>query len=753
MVSASAVRDLLDGRPDLEPAVEAVLAADDPFTLDDLDIDSGPFGELVDAGIVESVDGGYAVTNRQAVTRALAGDVSEDTERRVPLSLPAAEPRLLAALGVAISFVVVLRLLALPNVFQSNAVVLSGNDPYFYRYWVERLLTDPAVSPLNMQEFSTGGEPLTLTTLWAISVVFGGTKTVAGWVLAWYPIGSAIVTSLLLYRLAVETTHDRRIGLVSVVMLAVIPGHATRTSLGFADHHAFDYPWLVLTALALVVLVDATRRSPRARLGALALGVGVAGQTLAWSAGPLLLAPVGVVVLAQAVFAVRDDASPARRLEATLTGLGLGAAVVVFAHLVLGWHTRVVALSPAVLFVASTGVVGAATAGRAYDLSWRVVLGGLVATGTVALVALSLGLPGFWNAIMDSVFGRLLLFGGSGESQGVSDVPIKWVMLFGLGLVVTAPYLGWATVKQVADTRWTVPVAYGWYFLVLAMIQIRFVGEAAPFVALFAGLGLCHLCERLGVARRPVPLGGDGPLRRLSVPDTTSLVIVIVLLSVVTVPGMLQIPGATDEVAIPEEQYRTADWMADYSAHHDMSYPDNYVLSTWSWNRLYNYFVNGESRSYRYALERYDRFLRSDQPERFYQRNHDRVGFLVYGGDFSRSGDVERALAAYGSRNGGAEGLQHYRTVYVSENADYKLFRLVEGATITGTAAPEAVLTLRSEQRVDGWSFTYERRVTTDADGEYRITVPYPGEYRVNGTRVRVAEQAVETGGTVPVGQ
>lgn len=46
------VQELLEDRPDLEPAVKAVLDADSPFEFDDLGLDSGDFGELVAAGIV-----------------------------------------------------------------------------------------------------------------------------------------------------------------------------------------------------------------------------------------------------------------------------------------------------------------------------------------------------------------------------------------------------------------------------------------------------------------------------------------------------------------------------------------------------------------------------------------------------------------------------------------------------------------------------------------------------------------------------
>lgn len=64
-----------------------------------------------------------------------------------------------------------------------------------------------------------------LAVLWLVAVMLGGTATAAGSVLAWYPVISAVLTGVLIYVLAVLITDDRRIGIASVVMLAVLPGY------------------------------------------------------------------------------------------------------------------------------------------------------------------------------------------------------------------------------------------------------------------------------------------------------------------------------------------------------------------------------------------------------------------------------------------------------------------------------------------------------------------------------------------------
>jgi dolichyl-diphosphooligosaccharide--protein glycosyltransferase len=749
MVTPSAVRDLLERRPDLEPAVAEVLATEEPFEFDDVELDSGRFGELVDADVLERTADGYVVTDRDAIRRGLTGEVDapEDTQRvEVPLTTPPAT--VLATLAGAVGLVVLFRLVPLPNVFQDGAVVLSGNDPYYYRYWIEQLLVDPSASVTALPDAIATEEPLLVVTLWLLVELFGGTKPAAGTVMAWYPVASAVVTALLLYLLAVETTSDRRVGLASVVILAVIPGHAVRTSVGFADHHAFDVPWLVLTALALVVLV---RGEPRVRLGAAGLAVGVAGQTLAWWASPLLLVPIGPVVLARAVLAWRADESPVDTLRATLAGLGGGAALVLVAHVGLGWHTTTVALTPALLLAGSVATVVLVAASRAYGLDRRVAVGGLVGAGLAGLGVVALILPGLRAEAVRAVTQQLFLTSDVGESRGLFTSGVGWLLWVGLVMGVAIPYMAWGTVASRTDARWTVPVVYGWFLLVLAAVQVRFLAELAPILALFAGLGVVHLAERIGVVRRPAPFGGADPIRAVSIPGGRQLGTLALLLFLVIGLSIVQVPIQAEKTATPHAQYETAAWMADYSESRGWTYPANYVFSPWGQTRMYNYFVNGESRSYGYARDRYSAFLESSTPAAFYEELRDRAGFVVYDATVGPGGDVGRALAAYGSRTDGAPGLSHYRAVHVSEESRFVVYVLVPGATLRGTAAADTTLAVESDRTLEGRRFGYERRVDTDADGRYAVTVPYPGRYSVNGTTVEVPEAAVSNGENVTV--
>lgn len=124
-------------------------------------------------------------------------------------------------------------------------------------------------TPWSLPAGVATGEPLLVTTLWLGSLLFSGSEVAADHVVAWYPVLLALLTGVLVYGITVRASRDPRIGLAAVALLAVTPAHAFRTSVGFADHHAFDVFWLSLTAYALLVVLtgsDGTALPGRTRL-------------------------------------------------------------------------------------------------------------------------------------------------------------------------------------------------------------------------------------------------------------------------------------------------------------------------------------------------------------------------------------------------------------------------------------------------------------------------------------------------------
>ncbi|MDZ7746874.1 MAG: STT3 domain-containing protein [Halobacteriales archaeon] len=745
MVTARRVADLVADRPELEAAIRTTLDAEEPFTFDDLTIDSGAFGEIVGAGIVEEVDDGYRVADREAVQAGLAGDIERGETSSREWTLPRPDRRVVGALAGALALVALFRIaFAFGPVFQEGPVVLSANDPYYYRYWVEQLLATPDLTLSTLPSTVAKGEPLYVATMWLVASLLGGGAGATGQVLAWYPVVSAVVSGLLVYLLTKRVTDDTRVALAAVVFLAVVPGHAMRTSLGFADHHAFDYPWLGVTALSLVTLVTAELRSRATVLGVVGLALGVGGQVLAWQAGPLLILPIGLIAAGLAVVWVHKGESPLISGTPILAGLLGGAALVWLGHTTLGWHTTVVATAPALLF-AGTAVVFAVTEVVArVRPDPRLAAGAVLASGIWSLVGAIVLSPESWETLRTRASRLLFRSDRIAETAGLFSDAQGWLLLLGFALFLALPALVWATVRARDEARWLVPVVYGWAFLLLALIQVRFVGEFAIFVALFAALAFVVLVERVDAARPPVPDVRDS----LALPNRQQVGAILAVFLLVGGLGMLQVPLKTNQLTTPPERYDTADWMAEQAAQPEWDDQPTYVFSPWSYNRVYNYFVSGDSQSYGYARSNFEPFLASNDSEAWYDRLSGRAGFVVfptrYGSDIP-PGTIGARLAAYASQTDGGDGLAHYRAVYESSGGSYRVFTLVPGATLTGTAGANETVELSVSVAGDGFETTYERTVQANATGSYRVTVPYSGTYTIGGRRCRCRRRRCRT--------
>jgi dolichyl-diphosphooligosaccharide--protein glycosyltransferase len=699
--------------------------------------------------------------------------------------------RLKYALLAALGLVVVVRLLTLPAVFQDGSIVLTSNDPYYYRYWVDALNASGLV-PWEFPRRVALGEPLLVSVLWLASVPFGGDRWASGFVLGWYPVVSALVTGYLVYAIGTRVSDDPRVGLASVVLLAVTPAHAYRTTLGFADHHPFDYLWLAVTVYVLVVLlgrdaVDRRGNSPsresgergvrfdrRTWLAAGVLGVAIAGQVLAWEAGPLLVVPAGIAIAVGSLFFVRGDreesALPGESaLLPIVAGVGVGAGLVLLAHFALGWHTWVVTASVLLLFLGSVGVYVLTTAIRRIGLSWPALL-------VVEVVAFGGGVALAWSVVPDLAIGfeRGVAFlttdTGIGEMSSLGDAygPVFGPLII-LGL---APFLAlgglplsvWQSVRN-RDPAWLVVVVYVVYFAGLTVVQRRFGGELAPVLAVLAGFGFVAFLSWLDLVRRPNFLragstDGGRPEPPIAVPDRTRLALLGGLSAVVVSTGTLFTGLINRRTAIERRAFRAAKWMRTYAEERDLTYPENYVLSEWGRNRMYNYVVNGRSESYAYARQHYEDFLFTSNSVDWYERFRGRVGFVVTR-EFETVDRVHpfRMLArlheAFGSATEEAPGVGHYRAVYASADGEYKVFTLVPGATIAGTIdgsdGVDEAIEVRTDVSIEGAAFEYVRRAEPDDDGAISVTVAHPGEYRVGDRRVSVSESAVLDGETIRV--
>jgi len=778
MDDAAAVSEVLDECPELEDPLRAVLDVDDEneaWTFDDLPIDSGAFGELVSRGLVERTDDGdaYHLTDSDAVRAALdrngptdgataTDDATADDDATAPFSSPsttdlsldtsaitdrfaAVDRQTVSAVAAALLAVVLARAYVYGAVFRGGDVVLSANDPYYYRYWVEQALSESNgafdVSALGTISGAVQtGEPLLVATLWFFSSLFGGDATAAGWVLAWYPVIAGVVTAFLVYLLAMRVTDDRRIALAATVLLAVTPAHAMRTSLGFADHHAFDYVWLMVTAHALVRLdadADGRLRDPGRWAWAVVLGVGIAGQTLAWDAGPLLVIPVGGYLALRVLHDVENGTRPLRAHFPLLAGLGGGALVVYLGHAVVGWHSTVVAFAPMLLWFGAVSVLAAGDLAVRFDASSR-SLAAVEAVGVVAgLLAAQTLLPEYWGELMNGL-DLLTSSRDIAETQSLlSGDAFGWLLLFGFVLLLAFPYLVWGSVRAYrGEHTWLALTVYCWYFFVLAALQVRFAGQLAMFAALFAGVGFVHLAERVDLTSPPAPFeSGPDIWTDVHVPDRQTVGYVLVLFALVASLSIVQVPIKTGQVTTDGDDYHAAAWMSAYADDQGWEYPENYVFSPWGQNRMYNYFVNGESESYGYAQRHYASFLESKNLTSWYKQLSGRTGFILTknGVDLNQGTIYNYLHDHYGGRDAMLDSIGRFRAVYETADSSYKVFSPVNGALVAGRTSPNTTGVVRADIELSTSSFVYERQVRSAQNGWYMLRVPYPVNYDLLG--------------------
>ncbi len=133
-------------------------------------------------------------------------------------------------------------------------VRLGGNDPWYYyrliencihnfphRIWFDPFTHYPFGSYLHFGPF--------MVYLGAIAGIISGSTGGESLraVLAFLPVVGGVLTILPIYLIGREV-FDKRVGVIAAFLIAFIPGQfLQRTLLGFADHHAYEVLWMLVT--------------------------------------------------------------------------------------------------------------------------------------------------------------------------------------------------------------------------------------------------------------------------------------------------------------------------------------------------------------------------------------------------------------------------------------------------------------------------------------------------------------------------
>ncbi len=767
-----ATRDVLDTRPEMRDAIRAVLETDattEDWTFETVEVDSGTFGELVSAGIVERTEDGYRVADRTAVQAALedrpletiTDEIDASESRNLTSALPTMSRPTLLGLIVGVLIVAGVRSVTAPQVFQRGAVVSPANDPYYFRYLQERLLERPGLHPRAVVEVGGGTtRPFTNAANWYLTELFGGGPEAAALVVGWLPVLASVALGVVIFALATRLTRDTRVGVLSTALL-IAPVHVVYTSLGFFDHQLHQYFWLGLLLLGGVWLAEKEQvRTQETYVIAVLLAVTIGVTPHVWGGSPLILLPFAAYIGLRAVQDVAAERTPHESLGPLVVATVLGATLAYLPHLAWGWRDAYVLQITALVAIGAIGVTGLASVWvrREWPAVW--LLGGEGALALVSLIGFRVLRPEEFSQLLTrstALFTRGGILEG-GSLYGLDKlVLLEPLIQIGPAFFLAVPVLVWVSwlTYRHDDPGWLLLTVFGWYFALLAGFQMRFAGQLSIVLAPFAAMGLVTVLAKLDLVapvavlddlQRPksiVQLNTQGSWRRMAY--VGGAVVLIVAVNLFFLSGLFSSTVYNDE-------FDAAMAIDDHTEQFNQSYPETYVLSEWGENRMYNYFVNGESRSYGFARSNYGEFITSTNTSAQYSQLADRVGYVTVGPARTPARTTHGRL--YDGLGLGSTNVSHFQILYVGESV--RAFALVPGATIrvsgpTGqTVTAQTTVDVPSSPEVSVGNESYTQRKTITR-GTATLRVAHPGKYQVNGQTVTVSPTAVEEGQSVSI--
>ena len=713
------------------------------------------------------------------------------TDAEAPRSAPQATPDrtqarfgaadALAAFGLA-AFAFALRCLEWRSVLTPDGVRLVGPDAHYHlRRIVFGVENFPAL-PLHdaYLRFPDGGRSIWSPAFdWSLAglarVVAGpGDPAAVERIAIWVPPLLGALAVIVVFGIG-RSAFGRRAGIAAAAVLAFLPAHAGYSRLGFVDHHAAV---ALLCAALLATLTGWVAARRPAAVQTTALGVCMGAGLALWPGC------IGLVALAQSCILVvivrAPPANAARRCNEAALAHAVAFAVVTPAALgPVGppWSP----LSPVVLSAfqplwLGLPVVGFATCAllfRTHKTSAVFRAIGLAVTLGLPAVA-SLAAAPVREGVAEAM--TWLLRAESFQATVSESLP-----LFSDGeggLHATRAH------AQLGALVWAIPL------LVFYLARRGARDAAAGVVAVFlTGLALATVAQfrfanslsvalalAVGAAVEDFVHATQGPSSRWK--RGLALAALALLLAPAAAPHLRAVRSAAATTSphsvalhaaaawLREHSPATAGWLDPEGS------PEYGVLTAWGDGHVVRYVaqrpVVQDNFGDDVGRERFDQaeayFRAASEAEALAIARDLRVRYVLARGSGSGHAPepyrAESMLvrlyrlrgAAGGLRRGYdhtapsfVPGLEQHRLVYESPDAPgedggrYKLFEIVPGAAVRGRAAPgavvEAQLPLDDE---DGRRFEYRVLTRADAEGRYRIRVPYPsgefpGRYRAAG--------------------
>jgi dolichyl-diphosphooligosaccharide--protein glycosyltransferase len=622
---------------------------------------------------------------------------------------------------------------------------------------------------------------------------FGSVERVAVWVPPL--LGGATVVAL--HGLA-RRHFDAATALLAGALLAVLSGHYWYSQLGFVDHHAAEAlaaTWLLSATMALL---DREARAESLAAAAAALGLALAVALLVWPGSILYVAIAEAALLAALL--TRPGSTRALAFARAFTGVQVVALAAILPLAAAAGPTRFGPWSPLVLSRFQPFAFGAlALIGAACVAAWHrwpslaaAPLRRAAWLAAAALLVVAAFLPEVLRGAADAWtwLGRResfqaqvaesqpLLLGASGLVLDVAVARLSGFALASPLALVAAAAWAWRRPVRAPLLVW---IAWTGALLAVTLLQRRFFNSSSVCLALLFAWSVRAVHGWLGHA-----LAGRRSLRRAA--GAALVVLVLACLAPVAASYRLPVAALFDDPArgpvhVPPSLVRrramldlaiwmsrrtpaTAGWLDPARR------PGYGVLGPWEIGHILQYvgrrptvvdnFGDDVSEA---GFERARRYFASEEAAASRLLDELGVRYVVAQREppFLGPAPGERSMFASlfyfdGSESdaGGAAGadaripaLERHRLVYESSlqlaaapdaPPFYKVFEHVAGAAVEGRARPGAVVQARLELRTNRRrQLVYRQTTRADADGRYRLRLPYSNRGAPPSVRVAPA--------------
>lgn len=781
--------DLLTNHPDLDEQLHELLELDskhETWTFDDTELDSGQFGELVSRGIVDKSNGEYHLANPASVRQSLGIETHHSKTPDISqfnLSIPTPSIDLRASLGLTavLIFLFAMRIHQYPALARDHHLLSPANDPYFYRYWIDEFLaesTDWTSTELlsNLPSGAAGRRPFTHAANWWIAAFLGGDQWASTMTAIWLPVIATLLLGIVVYFIAKLVTDDVRVGMASVFFLALVPVHAVYSGVGFLEHRLHQYFWLGVTLLALTYLaVDFQRhlstngprhavknhlRNPRTWLAALTLAPALAFSIHAWGGSIMMCIPLAAYAGGRAIIDARANVSPLLANIPLMVGTAGATGLSAFLHLRWGWHEGFVVYIPLLVLAGMIAVFLVGELFRYTDWPPAAFAGLQIIIAGGGLWIFRTRYPEYWERLMDRSEDLIDRGSTATETMSLFEDLLTPILQIGLDVVLAFAVLAWAwyIIWHRYEPAWLALSTYSSVWLLFAWYQIRFAAQLSIILSIFGGFALVYILAKVDLARPPKPFQQSKTTRRpgKSKPDEPSIKLpsepaaygyMALILLLFAGVSLLFVPLLAGDTTYDDDQYDSLlaieehnESIADYDH-------DPFVLSNWGDNRMYNYFVHGDSRSYGYASSNYQPFIESDHPDDHYDEIASQVGYVVI--DDLETTDLPNNT--YTTLHGDINDTTlpdsgHFQALHLGDTAS--AYATVPGATITVNGTNESITTTTAIT-LDDTDYSYERTLTEASNTTTATTVAYPGDYDLLDQTVSITQEDVINGSTI----